>query len=116
MCALVQLGRRFATCPALLLAVAIFMNPWTLGGWGQVLYCGPFFFVINRAAAAADGTRLSSLYPAAQLDLLEFKDQTVGQESFDTIMVRWTLLEMNEINAAVINIPASQFEVRNLEF
>lgn len=82
MCALVQLGRRFATCPALLLAVAIFMNPWTLGGWGQVLYCGPFFFVINRAAAAADGTRLSSLYPAAQVDLLEFKDQTVGQESF----------------------------------
>ena len=78
------------------------MNPWTLGGWGQVLYCGPFFFVINRAAAAAaDGTRLSSLYPAAQLDLLEFKDQTVGQESFDTIIVRWTLLEMNEINAAV---------------
>ena len=103
MCALVQLGRRFATCPALLLAVAIFMNPWiwTLGGWGQVLYCGPFFFVINSAAAAADGTRLSSLYPAAQADLLEFKDQTVGQESFDTIIVRWTLLEMNEINAAV---------------
>ena len=67
-----------------------------------MLYCSPFFFVINSAAAAAaDGTRLSSLYPAAQADLLEFKDQTVGQESFDTIIVRWTLLEMNEINAAV---------------
>ena len=34
MCALVQLGRRFATCPVLLLA--IFMNPLGLGT-GQVL-------------------------------------------------------------------------------
>ena len=34
MCALVQLGRRFATCPALLLAVAIFMNPLDARGMG----------------------------------------------------------------------------------